>query len=1026
MQSLVSLEYQSSSHASTFTDNNFHAASPTTLVPTSASRKRKASDHDEPYDHAADTQVFKGNLLSNRGALSFAAIALVARACLPLAWLNFTASALVFQADIPSVQDREQRVLIARKVPHGRLYAIEKVAVDSYVACSLHVWVTEDWCHDAAVGRIAEIDVEDLLLPNEEGSRPSHSRTGSRSESVSNSTGLPTPKSPRRPKNRRGAMARISILAPRDGAASLETTCDMASPLLYQESMMDMKRSRNPNSPSFSQQPFPARPSTHEPPPLTSTASTNTQNTLDISTAELNPSTISETAVGSPSDPPIPNPVVDNPISADRLRTQYLEQLYTTKTSLAFYVKGPLSRARAHIRTARNASTSIQELSEIYEQSIIPTKKIDLKFKDSLPKIVKDLPVAQMLDDEASRETKKKARKRKTVKLGKDCLWPDEENFVAKWWRGRDVHGTIASRDHAEEMRKELADLRMRETMMQMLLILEVMLLETAASTLAESDKVIAAESNVKVESVDKDSSGTILASTTPRKQPKKEKKRDWVAEVDSIVDRLCIWHTVSLEDLSNPSNDKSSEPQTNGSAVHSSKPNDSLRDFCKDILLPFYSAKLPLHIKTICRKLGGPERSPQRPKQPRPGPPATLHRASSSTSSLPKPRPGQSLSKRTLERVLSEDHLHLHLHRHTSPPPPALSTTTTKIFSRSNSISAPIVPTLKREPSDRPASRGGMLSRSVSFSNREIDLVADQKLHDTKRRKLDRLAQQKRELDAAIDALKKPDRRAAAGLIMDEVEERNRVEMERKVAVQISATPRKRNKGQSHLDEPTLPLMPRLVVSERDVAVMIPSSTVKPRVRSGLSSETNKPRSLATKRAVLAAIQETPSRGLGPKTTNPLHLPSVAIEIAEPTAITAIPALIDKHGSLPPSSALTLPAHQDPPSSSQVTDTGSGLLMSRSRRQVLFTPIKKSEVCLDQVFRDAPEIPEKAGVMMDRVMGGKGRGMDDGFESPPKVHSLKPRSMHPTKPNASSNELHSDGGVDIYDKLGWNDDYDL
>jgi hypothetical protein len=84
---------------------------------------------------------------------------------------------------------------------------------------------------------------------------------------------------------------------------------------------------------------------------------------------------------------------------------------------------------------------------------------------------------------------------------------------------------------------------------------------------------------------------------------------------------------------------------------------------------------------------------------------------------------------------------------------------------------------------------------------------------------------------------------------------------------------------------------------------------------------------------------------------------------------------------------------------------------MRRSGRPVLFTPIKKSEARLDQIFRDAPEVPEKAGRMMDRVMGGKGRGIDESFE--------------PVQARLAVPVADLDDG-DIYDRLGWNDDFDL
>ncbi|ETI22326.1 hypothetical protein G647_06400 [Cladophialophora carrionii CBS 160.54] len=925
-----------------------------------------------------------------------------------------------------------------------------------FVACALHGWVTEAWCHDAAIGKVASVRVEDLLsgVGNEDADTYTYTGTHSRTASGSSSATLPiaaaglgSSKGPRRPNNRRGALARMSILSLKEPAATPGGVEAIVSPSIQQQEQErmtdsnDQERALARSSPALLQRQGMAHSPVQESLPITPAAQIGTQNPFEASMAameggapeedplnlhgagiqELQPVSVGEADAG------LHNTLPDtNPLAAERLRAQYFEHLYISKTSLAFYVKGPLSRARAHVRTAETPLKAIRELSEFYEQSILPTKRVDTKYKESIAKIIDELPLPlpqQEGDPDVLDMKKRKSRKKMMMKLGKDCLWAEEEEFIAKWWRARDLKGPVSASDRAEEKRKEVADLRMRETKMQLLLMLEVMLLDTAASKLTESESEEPpgpADPDIKVESVEEESSAALLA-TTPRKVPKKEKKkkRDWAAEIETVVDRLCIWHTVSLDDLVNTADDKSLKKDANGSTV--SKPNDSLRDFCKEVLLPFYSAKLPEQIKAICRKLGGPDISPKRPRLGHNTAPHLHRSSSSSVSSSTKPKPGQPLSTRTLERVLSEDH---QLLRHVSPP---------TTFSRASSITAPIIPTLKRESSDRPASRGRMLAKSVSFSNREIDLVADQKVHEAKRRKLDRLAQQKKELEAAIDALKKPDRRAVASQIMDEAEQRKRLEMDRKMAVQISATPRaKRVTGQSQLmDEPELPPMPmpRLVARGQDAITVIPSSTVKPRIRPGLSSSASIPRSSAKKQSVLAAIHETPSRGLDKKTSNPLDLPVLSHPLVEPGDDTAIVATPAARRTLPDAGDYQSPgfsrsSSQPLPPSSQMTNPGEGLIMKRSRRPVLFTPLKKSDVRLDQAFRDAPIIPERAGHIMDRVMGGKARGMDEEFEPLPGDHSEGfGDSRAPAEKGTRLDDV-DDG--DIYDRLGWNDDFDL
>ncbi|KIV79451.1 hypothetical protein PV11_07013 [Exophiala sideris] len=871
------------------------------------SRKRKSEDvySEDTLSDAFDAHFFA----AKSSSIAFVPVTLVARACLPLVWLD-TSQALpwpVFEARITSVEEWEQRVLVVRKAPNGGLFAVERIGLNNYVACALHNWVTEETCKDAAIGKVADVKLEELLKKND---RPPV--THKRSVSGSILVAVPTPISPKRPTNRRGALARMSILTPKDPT--------------------DQNLLQIPSNSSDRLLPANSVPIVAKPLPVTPAAQVQNENPFDrtISASE---------AVLQVQNPAVFEAPVStsNPCAPERLRNQYLEHLYTSRTSLAFYAKGPLSRARAHVRTAERSSEAISELQEFYEQSILPPKKIDVKYRESLPKVISELPV----ETEVIRQ--RKSRKRKP-KLGKDCLWPEEEEYVLRWWRLRDLKpGTSLSGGH-EDMRKEILDIRMRETKMQLLMILEVMLLELAVSKFP--DRPLPADPDVKIESVE-DGTAEILA-TTPHKS--KRKQRNYSSELDTIVERLCIWHTVSLFETT-----IGGEPQNN----NDTRPNDSLRDFCKDVLLPFYSAKLPEQVKSISRKLGGPETSPKRLRPPSKSASFTT---SSSSAALVKPRPGQPLTKRTLERVLSEDQLG----RHVSPP----------VLSRSSTVPMKaIVPTLKREPSERPNSRAGVLSKSVSFSNREIDLEADSKSYEAKRRKLDKLAEQKRELEAAIDALKRPSRTTVAATFMDEVENRRH---ER--TVQISATPRARRIAEKFgWSEPELPPMPALIHQE-PIAV-IPSSTRKPPSRPGLPSSSSIPRASATKRAVLSAIHETPSRGLEKKTSDPL--------------------------------AVSRP--QD--------NRYDEYSMIRSKRPVLFTPIKKSEVSVEDAFRDAPEIPERAGKMMDRVMGGRSRGLESGFE-----HHGDESNAPANMPKAvGTNVLLGDADVDnIYDELGWNDDFDL
>jgi len=119
-------------------------------------------------------------------------------------------------------------------------------------------------------------------------------------------------------------------------------------------------------------------------------------------------------------------------------------------------------------------------------------------------------------------------------------------------------------------------------------------------------------------------------------------------------------------------------------------------------------------------------------------------------------------------------------------------------------------------------------------------------------------VAYARKETEAAIQALKKPNRTGAGKAYMDEIERRKLVGSIQ--SIQITATPRVNRKKAifESDDELDLPLL-----DPEDMAV--PASNVKPR---GISSGLSIPRSSAKKRAVLAAIYDTPSRGSAKKTT--------------------------------------------------------------------------------------------------------------------------------------------------------------
>ncbi|KAF3895882.1 DNA replication regulator Sld3 [Trichophyton interdigitale] len=483
------------------------------------------------------------------------------------------------------------------------------------------------------------------------------------------------------------------------------------------------------------------------------------------------------------------------------LKIQYLEALYISKTSVAYFAKGPLTRARAAFQNSDDASSMRpMVLYHYYRSCIIPMKKMDVKYRDSLPRIIADITQSQS-DGDTIAPAKKRKSKKKTI--GKDGLYAGEEEFISKWWKSAYETNSSVEKSALEAQRKGLIeDIRMRETQLQILLILEIMLLEGSVGSQAELDE----------------------GNTEKPKKPIK-KAHDMATALELLLDRLCIWHTVSSHGLAIdvPVN-------LTKTATGSGKPNnDKLRDFCTEVIIPFYSARLPEKCQVINRKLGGPAiSSPARPNR---------SNQKRSTNPLSKSAKGQS-SKRTLQRVRTDEKIPVRA----------------KVPSLARNNTAPATSEVKLESNDQLSfstsigGRGG-IQKSKRVNNREVDLEAVAKQHESKLKRMNLLVDQKRELDAAINTLRKPNRELAVRDFVESAEKRsasaashprkqkNPTRNPFAQGVQVMATPKgPRNKDCGFADLPSLPKTwkqsrPTVMASpipDPDTQV-VPSSSTRP-----------------------------------------------------------------------------------------------------------------------------------------------------------------------------------------------------
>ncbi|KAJ0424705.1 DNA replication regulator SLD3-domain-containing protein [Aspergillus carlsbadensis] len=510
----------------------------------------------------------------------------------------------------------------------------------------------------------------------------------------------------------------------------------------------------------------------------------------------------------------------------DGLREHYLQALYITKASVAYFAKGPLPRCRAAFQSLDLETGSISDLTAFYREAILTAKKMDLKFRETLPTTLHDI-VLTMSDDEAP---KKRKSKKKT--LGRNGLYAEEQDFIRRGWKNRSLAetGTSAETSREAEIKKYVSDLRLRETQLQILLILETMALEAAA---AEDAKKAGHE----------DGSND---ATSQKPKSKSKKRQDLNTMLELHLDRLCIWHTVSFDEVP-------ADAQASGSTQQSGKAggNDAMRDFCTEVIIPFYASRLPDRCRMITRKLGvsvsAISQFPKSAKKP-----------SRKESGAVERNPSQRQSRRAMHRVLTDEQT---TSQGKSQP------------SLNRSITAPSQIESKREttpllPSLSTSVRGGIQKAKRTAENREVDLIAVARQHETKLKRVQMLADQKKELDAAILTLRKPNRELVAKDIAQDVEKRLTSSSSRKPknpvrnplgqGVQVMATPSKTRKREAGLG---LPLQKNVVRSKPKTASasfsspfnaepqVIPGSVIRPTPFSGGTFTAD------------VAVQETPSR---------------------------------------------------------------------------------------------------------------------------------------------------------------------
>jgi hypothetical protein len=468
-------------------------------------------------------------------------------------------------------------------------------------------------------------------------------------------------------------------------------------------------------------------------------------------------------------------PMLDAPSpkeQLDLLVQHYLDAVYMSKTSLAYLAKGPITRIRNTFTSAEEGAPATHELVAFLRTMLLSPKASEKKYHEKLPSLIKAIPVGSYSDDEHGAGASRPKKSKKKVKLSREGVYPQEETLVKKWWQSELPGGdSMATETLDQRIKRRIGDLRVRETLAQLILMLEIVALEALSTHKPPSEQQATAD------------------GTQPQSEPKKRKKKleDINLQLDLLLDKLCIWHATEelgiLDFDAKPSRHDGSE----GSGRNGSS--DRLHSFCVEVIIPFYINRLPEQALMVNKKLGGPTHSlPTKRKAVRP--PITSRKSGNSKE------PDTKKSRRSLARVATDN-----TGRTVERVTPSLS--------RSATDSA-LLDGIKREGSEVPLSaipfrRSPSKSARQSMSQirhlqgRQIDLAQPSAAASAKMKHKQRVEE---DLQEAILALKKPNRGLAAGGYVADIEQRGlglpnksrkpTVTVRKTIKdVQVSATPR-------------------------------------------------------------------------------------------------------------------------------------------------------------------------------------------------------------------------------------------
>ncbi|KOS18971.1 hypothetical protein ESCO_000843 [Escovopsis weberi] len=493
-------------------------------------------------------------------------------------------------------------LLIARYEPRGSVYALERQANALYVMCKLGAWVDLD----ELAGHATAI-AEEQFRP----ARPE------RPESTVSDAFI-TPQLHSEQKRKRAAIEEFQSLVKKRARAASSTTTTTTT------TANDLARREGTVEPDGSA-------------PQGQSPQVKLEDSFVLETdakENIPPAGCALPKVAEQEAEALPQHTADDVFG--NIRSHYIDALYKSMGSLAYFAKGPLSRARSAFHLDLDSNLDMSDLIDFLKGLVLTTVQIDTKYRQTVPDLISKMKAGF----ESSDDGRKKKRKSKKMKIGKDALYPAEDESIRKWWTASKAQLMENEAEiSSSQIKSHISVLRTRETQLQMILIMEILALEPLRGSADQGEGILPGDTDAQD-----------IGATS---QAKKRNKHNLPLLLDVHADRLTIWQSTATDEQILLEDSQSARVSADGSQGKKAS-SEPLKDFCIDVIVPFFSARLPELCDSITRKLGGPaiiapaqsKASKQhQAKDQKPG--SVTKRSASASSGNPR---------RTLQRALSTD----------------------------------------------------------------------------------------------------------------------------------------------------------------------------------------------------------------------------------------------------------------------------------------------------------------------------------------------------------------------------------